>query len=119
MSLVQGLVSLQTVGVVTQLPARHCAVAVHAVVSATTAMAGNFSMAWGTAPYTWTPLSLGPNNYTLTDQHGFQATARFTITRITDVHLRQLDTPDKDFRAFLARLVAWRGPALGDLLSSV
>ena len=47
------------------------------------------------------------------------AAARFTITRITDVHLRQLDTPDKDFRAFLARLVAWRGPALGDLLSSV
>ncbi|HVV86410.1 MAG TPA: homoserine kinase [Kofleriaceae bacterium] len=47
------------------------------------------------------------------------AAARFTITRITDVHLRQLDTPDKDFRAFLARLVAWRGPALGELLSSV
>ena len=47
------------------------------------------------------------------------AAARFTITRITDVYLRQLDTPDKDFRAFLARLVAWRGPALGDLLSSV
>lgn len=47
------------------------------------------------------------------------AAARFTITRITDVYLRQLDMPDKDFRAFLARLVAWRGPALGDLLSSV
>jgi homoserine kinase type II len=44
---------------------------------------------------------------------------RFTITRITDVYLRQLDTPDKDFRAFLARLVAWRGPSLGALLSSV
>ena len=47
------------------------------------------------------------------------AAARFTITRITDVYLRQLDTPDKDFRAFLARLVAWRGRALGALLSSV
>lgn len=32
------------------------------------------------------------------------AAARFTITRITDVHLRQVDNPDKDFRAFLARL---------------
>lgn len=57
-------------------------VAVHAILSAGTALAGNFSMAWGTAPYTWTPLSLGPNNFTLTDQHGFQATARFTITRV-------------------------------------
>ncbi len=47
------------------------------------------------------------------------AAARFTITRVTDIYLRQLDTPDKDFRAFLARLVAWRGPALGALLSSV
>lgn len=55
--------------------------AVHAVLSAGTAIAGNFSMAWGTGPYTWTALSLGPNDYILTDQHGFQATARFTITR--------------------------------------
>jgi homoserine kinase type II len=47
------------------------------------------------------------------------AAARFTITRITDIYLRQLDNPDKDFRAFLARLVAWRGPLLGALLSSV
>ncbi len=47
------------------------------------------------------------------------AAARFTITRITDVYLRQVDMPDKDFRAFLARLLAWRGPALGALLSSV
>jgi homoserine kinase type II len=36
------------------------------------------------------------------------AAARFTVTRITDVHLRQVDNPDKDFRAFLARLTHWR-----------
>lgn len=36
------------------------------------------------------------------------AAARFTVTRITDVYLRQVDNPEKDFRAFLARLEAWR-----------
>ncbi len=41
------------------------------------------------------------------------AAARFTITRITDVYLARVDNPDKDFRAFLARCEAWRGPALG------
>ncbi len=41
------------------------------------------------------------------------AAARFTVTRITDVHLRQVDNPDKDFRAFLARVEHWRGPGLG------
>ncbi len=39
------------------------------------------------------------------------AAARFTITRITDVYLRQVDNPDKDYRAFLARLEFWRSPA--------
>lgn len=43
------------------------------------------------------------------------AAARFTITRITDVYLARVDNPDKDFRDFLARLDAWRGPALGQL----
>jgi homoserine kinase type II len=43
------------------------------------------------------------------------AAARFTITRITDVYLAKVDNPDKDFRAFLARCDAWRGPALGQL----
>ena len=38
------------------------------------------------------------------------AAARFTITRITDVYLRQVDNPDKDYRAFLARLRYWRSP---------
>ncbi len=47
------------------------------------------------------------------------AAARFTITRITDVYLRQVDNPDKDFRAFLARLESWRGGALGDVPSTV
>lgn len=45
------------------------------------------------------------------------AAARFTITRITDVYLARLLNPDKDFRAFLARCDAWRGPALGQLSS--
>jgi homoserine kinase type II len=46
------------------------------------------------------------------------AAARFTITRITDVYLARVDNPDKDFRAFLARCDAWRGPSLG-LLSAL
>jgi homoserine kinase type II len=41
------------------------------------------------------------------------AAARFTITRITDVYLAKVNQPEKDFRAFLARVEAWRGPALG------
>ncbi|HET9989624.1 MAG TPA: homoserine kinase, partial [Kofleriaceae bacterium] len=43
------------------------------------------------------------------------AAARFTLTRITDVYLARVDNPEKDFRAFLARCEAWRGPALGQL----
>lgn len=43
------------------------------------------------------------------------AAARFTITRITDVYLARVDNPEKDFRAFLARVEAWQGPALGAL----
>jgi homoserine kinase type II len=45
------------------------------------------------------------------------AAARFTITRITDVYLAKVDNPDKDFRAFLARCDAWRGPNLGHFSS--
>lgn len=45
------------------------------------------------------------------------AAARFTITRITDVYLANVDNPDKDFRAFLARCRAWQGPKLGQLSS--
>lgn len=47
------------------------------------------------------------------------AAARFTITRITDVHLRQVDNPDKDFRAFLARLAFWRSPAAAAALAAL
>ena len=47
------------------------------------------------------------------------AAARFTITRITDVYLARVYNPDKDFRAFLARCHAWRGPILGQLSSLV
>ena len=43
------------------------------------------------------------------------AAARFTITRITDVYLARVHNPEKDFRAFLARVDAWRGPALREL----
>ncbi len=43
------------------------------------------------------------------------AATRFTITRITDVYLARVTNPEKDFRAFLARVEAWRGPALGQL----
>jgi homoserine kinase type II len=43
------------------------------------------------------------------------AAARFTITRITDVYLARVDNPEKDFRAFLARCEAWRGPSLGQV----
>jgi homoserine kinase type II len=45
------------------------------------------------------------------------AAARFTITRITDVYLAKVQNPEKDFRAFLARCDAWRGPSLGELTS--
>lgn len=45
--------------------------------------------------------------------------ARFTITRITDVYLAKVDNPEKDFRAFLARVEAWDAHALGQLSSLV
>ena len=45
------------------------------------------------------------------------AAARFTITRITDVYLASRPNPAKDFRAFLARVESWRGPALGQVTS--
>jgi homoserine kinase type II len=47
------------------------------------------------------------------------AATRFTITRITDVYLARVPNPEKDFRAFLARVEAWRGPALGQLTSTL
>lgn len=43
------------------------------------------------------------------------AAARFTITRVTDVYLARVPNAEKDFRAFLARCEAWRGPALGQV----
>jgi homoserine kinase type II len=47
------------------------------------------------------------------------AAARFTITRITDVYLAEVENPEKDFRAFLARCEAWQGPSLRALTDSV
>lgn len=47
------------------------------------------------------------------------AAMRFTITRITDVYLAAVDNPEKDFRAFLARVESWRGPSLRELTESV
>ena len=48
-----------------------------------------------------------------------RAATRFTITRITDVYLANVPNPEKDFRAFLARCTAWRGPALGELRAAL
>jgi Ser/Thr protein kinase RdoA (MazF antagonist) len=45
--------------------------------------------------------------------------ARFTITRITDVYLAKVTNPEKDFRAFLARVEAWRTQALQQLTQLV
>ncbi len=56
-------------------------IAVLLVLSPVKAVAGSFALNWGTAPYTWTPLSLGPNTYSVTDQFGFQLSVRFTVTR--------------------------------------
>jgi homoserine kinase type II len=47
------------------------------------------------------------------------AAARFTLTRITDVYLAKVDNPEKDFRAFLARCEAWRGPLLPTLIATL
>ena len=47
------------------------------------------------------------------------AAMRFTITRITDVYLARVTNPEKDFRAFLARVEAWRGPSLGQLTATL
>jgi homoserine kinase type II len=44
---------------------------------------------------------------------------RFTLTRLTDVYLPQIDNPDKDFRDFFQRLVAWRVPGLATFWQSV
>ncbi len=47
------------------------------------------------------------------------AATRFTITRITDVYLAKVENHEKDFRAFLARVEAWRGPSLRELTDSL
>jgi homoserine kinase type II len=47
------------------------------------------------------------------------AAARFTVTRITDVYLPGIANPDKDFRAYLDRLHAWRRGDLGRVLDAV
>ena len=45
------------------------------------AIAGDFTINWGTSPYTWTSGTLGPQTYVLTDQYGFQVNARFRFTQ--------------------------------------
>jgi homoserine kinase type II len=47
------------------------------------------------------------------------AAVRFTITRITDVYLPGVANLEKDFRAYLARVRAWRDGGLGPLATSV
>jgi homoserine kinase type II len=59
------------------------------------------------------PLTAGDRRALLIEVRA--AAVRFTITRITDVYLARVVNPNKDFRAFLARCEAWRGPALGQL----
>jgi homoserine kinase type II len=48
---------------------------------------------------------------------------RFTVTRLTDVYLAGRDNPDKDFRAFLARVEFWQSESsiarLRELTNSV
>jgi homoserine kinase type II len=44
---------------------------------------------------------------------------RFTLTRLTDVYLPAVDNPDKDYREFFARLVAWRAGGLVGALGPV
>ncbi len=47
------------------------------------------------------------------------AAARFTITRITDVHLPGICNPDKNFRDFLARVIHWRKTRVSELFDPV
>jgi homoserine kinase type II len=47
------------------------------------------------------------------------AAVRFTVTRITDVFLARVMNPEKDFRAYLARVEKWRAGALGSILGVV
>jgi len=54
---------------------------VAALLAANPALAGDFSLNWGTAPYTWTAGATGPVSITMTDQYGFQVGARMTISR--------------------------------------
>jgi homoserine kinase type II len=63
------------------------------------------------------PLSLGDREALPYELRA--AAMRFTITRITDVYLARVTNPEKDFRAFLARVNAWRGPSLGQLTATL
>ncbi len=47
------------------------------------------------------------------------AAVRFTVTRITDVYLARVMNPEKDFRAYLARVENWRAGGLGSILGVV
>lgn len=44
-----------------------------------------------------------------------RAAMRFTVTRITDVYVRGIQQPGKDFGRYLARLERWRSFEVGDL----
>jgi homoserine kinase type II len=47
------------------------------------------------------------------------AAVRFTVTRVTDVFLARVMNPEKDFRAYLARVEKWRAGGLGSILGVV
>ncbi len=48
---------------------------------ASLANATNYTINWGTAPFTWAASSLGPNTFTVTDPYGFQLQIRMRVTR--------------------------------------
>lgn len=68
------------IGKLRQLAAASAALS--CLVLSSPAQSGDFTINWGTAPFTWTANSVGPVTYTATDQYGFQTQVRFGITRI-------------------------------------
>jgi homoserine kinase type II len=63
--------------------------------------------------------ALGPRDLMALPIEVRAAAWRFTLTRLTAVYLPAVDNPEKDFREFFARLVAWRAGGLAGVLGSV
>ncbi len=71
------------------------------------ATAGDFAINWGTAPATWTAGATGPVTITLTDQYGFQLSARMTITRIGGAAFAGLPDDITGFGTATSLGIAW------------